>query len=96
MIKERPTEYKTLDVAPLAGAMGGEIIGVDWSRPVKREVFRDIHQAWLDHSMIFFRNQDLAPAGLVRFARKWGAIHTHPFMPTMRGHPEILELIKKI
>ncbi len=94
MIKERHTKYKTLDVTPLAGAMGGEIIGVDLSRPVKREVFRDIHRAWLDHSMIFFRNQDLSPAGLVRFARKWGAIHTHPFMPTMKGHPEILELIK--
>ena len=36
----------------------------------------------------------MSPDSLVRFARKWGAIHTHPFMPTMAGHPEILELIK--
>ena len=78
MILARRTNYKTLEVAPLAGAMGGEILGVDLSKPLKREVFQDIKQAWLDHNMIFFRNQDLSPDSLVRFAQS-GCYSHSPF-----------------
>jgi taurine dioxygenase len=94
MLEKRRVHYDTLEARPLAGALGAEIVGVDLAKPIKKEVLADIHRAWLDHQMIYFRDQDLTPELQVRFAKKWGGIHVHPFMPTMPGHPEILELLK--
>ena len=94
MLEKRRTQYDTLEAVPFGGALGAEIKGFDLSKPMKKEVFADVHQAWLDHQVITFRDQDLTPEQQIRFARKWGAIHRHPFMPTMEGYPEILEIIK--
>ena len=85
MLEKRRTQYDTLEAVPFGGALGAEIKGVDLSKPMKKEVFADVHQAWLDHQVITFRDQDLTPEQQIRFARKWGAIHRHPFMPTMEG-----------
>ena len=45
--------YRTIEVAPLAGALGAEISGVDLSKPLGNEMFSEIHQAFLDHLVIF-------------------------------------------
>jgi len=52
--------YQTIDVQPLAGALGAEIFGVDLAKGLNEETFNEIHQAWLDHLVIFFRDQDIA------------------------------------
>ena len=94
MLEKRRINYDTLEAVPFGGALGAEIRGVDLTKPITKEIFADIHQAWLDHQVICFRNQDITPEQHIRFAKKVGGIHIHPFMTPMKDYPEILEVIK--
>ena len=55
------SDYKHIEVHPIAGALGAEVHGVDLSKPLEEETFEEINQAFLDHLVIFFRDQDLTP-----------------------------------
>ena len=83
-----------IDVRPIAGSLGAEISGVDLSEELDDGLFNEVRQALLDHLVIFFRDQDLTPDQQLRFARRWGDIHLHPFVKGMDSHPEILEIVK--
>ena len=86
--------YRKIEVKPIAGALGAEIGGVDL-RCVEEATFSEIKAAWLEHLVVFFRNQTLTPDEQIAFAKRFGAIHYHPFMKGMQEHPEILEIIKE-
>ena len=88
-------DYHRIDVKPLTGALGAEIFGVDLSAPMEDEVFEEIHRAFLDNLVIFFREQLLTPAQQIAFARKFGQIHIHPYTEPLKGHPEIIEIVKE-
>ena len=63
----------TLDVRPLAGALGAEILGIDLAHDVGDETIAAIRAAWLKHCVIFFRDQALPPARLPRASRSGSA-----------------------
>jgi taurine dioxygenase len=86
--------YRRIAVKPIAGALGAEITGVDLSA-LDDEIFQEIHAAWLDHLVVFFRDQSITPEQQIAFAKRFGEIHHHPFMKSMEEHPEILEIIKE-
>jgi taurine dioxygenase len=86
--------YRRIAVKPIAGALGAEITGVDLSA-LDDEIFQEIHAAWLDHLVVFFRGQSITPEQQIAFAKRFGDIHHHPFMKSMEEHPEILEIIKE-
>lgn len=87
--------YKTIDVKPVAGALGAEIEGADLSADLDNETFDDIHQAFLDHQVIFFRDQHLTPEIHKAFGRRFGTLNIHPYVKGMDGHPEIMEIVKE-
>ena len=84
-----------LDVIPITGAMGAEIQGVDLSRELDERTFGAVHQALLDHGVIFFRKQNITPAQQMAFAKRWGEVHLHPHMSCLPDHPGIIEIVKK-
>ncbi len=86
-------KYSRISVTPLAGALGAEIGGVDLTN-LDDATFEEVHRAWLDHHVIYFRDQDMTPDDHLAFARRWGEIHIHPFNKPMDGYPEILQLLK--
>ena len=86
--------YKKIEAHPVAGALGAEISGVDWSGPVDDETFAEVHRAWLEYQVIWFRDQDLTPDDHLAFAKRWGEIHLHPFNKPLDSHPQILEILK--
>lgn len=87
--------YKAIEVKRLAGALGAEVRGVDLSAELDNETFDDIHQAFLDHQVIFFRDQTLTPEAHKRFGRRFGTLNIHPYVKGMDEHPEIMEIIKE-
>ncbi|MEL0105875.1 MAG: TauD/TfdA family dioxygenase [Rhodospirillaceae bacterium] len=91
---DQPREYNSIDVKPIAGALGAEIFGADLSKPLNDETFGEIYRAWLDHLVIFFRDQEITPAQYIEFANKFGEIHTHPLMKGLDDYPEVLEILK--
>ncbi len=85
----------TITVTPIAGALGAEVGGVDLARPLAAKDVRLIRQAWLDHLVIFFRDQQLSPAGLLALAEAFGAPVEYPMVPGIAGYPMITEVIKR-
>ena len=53
--------YRTILVAPIAGAMGALIEGVDLARTLSNEARAEIHHAFLEQQMIAFLRQSLTP-----------------------------------
>ena len=49
--------YQTIEAKPVAGALGAVIQGIDLSKELDNAQASDIHQALLDHCVIFFRDQ---------------------------------------
>jgi len=81
------------DVKPIAGALGAEVHGVNLAN-ITDAGFVDVHQALLNHCVIFFLDQKLTPAEQVKFARRFGDIHFHPYVKGLPEQPEVLEIIK--
>jgi taurine dioxygenase len=94
MTYQRNAQYRHIEPQKIAGSCGAEIEGVDLSQDLPDDVLAEIRAALLDNLVIFFRDQKLTPEQQLRFARRWGEIHLHPFMQGMESHPEILEIIK--
>ncbi len=80
-------------IAPLTPAIGAEIAGLDLSRPLDGETLDAVYQALLDRLVIFFRDQDLAPAAQLAFAESFGEIdRPHPVYPHAEGYPNVVLL----
>lgn len=87
--------YETLTVTPVAGNIGAEIGGVDIRKPIDAQTQSELRRALLDHLVLFFRDQPLTPAEQVAFGRNFGALHIHPYIPSLPGHPEVMALKSK-
>ena len=85
---------KGLDIRPLSGAIGAEIFGVDLAQELDAETVAAIRKVWLDHLVIFFRDQDLPPPRLLALARRFGEPIEYPFVKGIEGFPEITPVIK--
>ena len=83
---ETPTRYQHIQVAPMAGALGAEVAGVDLGH-LDADVLSEIHQAWLEHQVLFFRDQSLTPEQHMAFAGYFGEFQESGYMPTIEGFP---------
>lgn len=68
-----------LDIRPLTPAIGAELSGVDLRSELDRPTIAAIRRAWLDHGVIFFRDQALEPEEQLRFARCFGEVQLPVF-----------------
>jgi len=62
----------SFEIAPLAPAIGAEIQGVDLAQGVDDALFGRIHQALMDHQVIFFRDQTIDPDQHMDLAKRFG------------------------
>ena len=84
----------TLDVRPIAGALGAEIHGVDLSQDLADHMIEAINQAWMEHLVIFFRDQSLTPSQQLAFAQRIGEPVEYPFVKGLDGYPVITPVVK--
>jgi taurine dioxygenase len=84
-----------IEVRPLAGALGAEIGGVDLKRALgDNQTWSEIHQAFLDHLVLVFRDQQLSPEDLMEVGGRFGEPSHYPFVKGMDGYPYIFEIVK--
>jgi taurine dioxygenase len=83
-----------MEVARIAGALGAEIIGVDLSRDLDEAVVAAIRQVWLEHLVVFFRDQLLPPDRFLAFARRLGEPVEYPFLEGLPDFPVITPVVK--
>jgi taurine dioxygenase len=84
----------TIAVAPIAGALGAEIAGVDLASDLDDATVAEIRRAWLDHNVVFFRDEQLDPDRFLAFARRIGEPVEYPFVKGIDGYPEIIAVAK--
>lgn len=84
-----------IEVEPIAGALGAEISGVDLAGPFGNQTWDAIHQAFLDHLVIYFRGQQLTPDLQVAFSRRFGPYGPVPFVEPIAEHAEVIAVVKE-
>jgi taurine dioxygenase len=67
----------TMQVRRLSDVMGAEVIGVDLSKPLGPALRHAILSAFLEHHLLAFRNQNLAPEQQHAFTLEFGEIEEH-------------------
>ena len=73
--------------------LGAIITGVDLSKEINEDQFKDIHKAFLDNQVLFFQNQnEILPEIHLKLGKLFGELHVHPAAPSMPGYPEIFEI----
>ena len=86
--------YRHIEVRPIAGALGAEIEGVNGARPLEGEVIAEVRQAFLDHLVIFLRNQTLTPQEQLAFAQQFGQPMEYPQLKGLPECPLITPVVK--
>jgi taurine dioxygenase len=83
-----------LAIRPVSGALGAEVTGVDLAQPLSDATVDALRRAWLEHLVLFFRDQPLPPAQFLAFARRFGEPIEYPFVKGLDRHPEIIPVLK--
>ncbi|MBG7604299.1 MAG: TauD/TfdA family dioxygenase [Actinobacteria bacterium] len=84
-------EWEHFGVRQVAPTLGAVIEGLDLSQPLGDDVFDELRDAWTQYKVLFFRNQELSAEQHLAFARKFGDLEVHPFLP---GNEELPELVR--
>ena len=87
--------YQTISVDGSIGPVGAEVSGVDLSQPLSETVLAELHSAWLEHHILFFRDQSLTPAQQAGFAANFGELDVYPFMKAVDSHSNVIPIIKE-
>lgn len=82
------------DVRRVAGALGAEVSGIDLCRDQPAETITALRRAWLDHGVLFFRDQPLSPEQYLRLAKWFGQPVEYPFVKGIDGFPVITPVVK--
>jgi len=88
----RNLKVADLELLPLTPTIGAEIRGLDLARPLDAAAIGHLRAALLDWKVLFFRDQDITTEQHLAFARNFGDLEVHPFVPQKPGYPEVLAL----
>jgi len=86
--------WEHFDARPVGATIGAVIDGVDLTSELPSGVVAELRQALLDYKVLFFREQPLTPAQHVAFARRFGELEVHPFIPANADQPELVRFAK--
>jgi len=74
----------------LSPTIGGEILGIDLSKPLDKETKILLYEALLTYKVIFFRDQEISTKQHIDFSKNFGELEIHPFAPKKESFPEVL------
>ena len=77
-------------VKPVTASIGADVEGVDLAQPLSDATFDMLHDALMDHQVLFFRDQEMSLEQHKDLGRRFGDLHIHPAAPAPKDHPEIL------
>jgi taurine dioxygenase len=79
----------SLEVRPLTAVIGAEVCDIDLGK-ITDDDLAELRAAFLEHKVLFFRDQHLPVDDHIAFGRRWGDLELHPFARDMAEHPEIV------
>ena len=88
----RPLTLQIIDSATSEPLIGAEISGVNLADPLSNSVHDEIHRAFAENLVIFFRDQHITPQQHLAFGRKFGELHIHPAAPHEGDDPALMKI----
>lgn len=85
-----------IEIIPLSDAIGAEIRNVDLREPLTDAAVRTIEQAWYDHVIVLFRDQEITLEQQKSFAANFGEIAVRVREGTTRAEREMGENVMLI
>jgi taurine dioxygenase len=91
----------SLVIQPVSPHIGAEVVGADLRQPVGDNLFRQLHQAWVDaDGLLIVRDQVLEPEQQIAFSRRFGELASAGDNPVIQkyclpGYPEIFRVSNK-
>lgn len=76
--------YETITITPVTPGIGGEVSGVDLTRPLAEGQITELRQALSDRLVLFFRDQPISHDDHRRFATYFGGVHIAPSSASRR------------
>ena len=83
-----------MEATRVGGALGAEVTGVDLAQPLDVATREEIHQALLEHVLLYFRNQSLTHEQHTALGAQFGTLNVHPFHKAIPDHEYVLEILK--
>ena len=83
-----------MKVSRVSDALGAEVSGVELSRDLSAALVAELREIWLEHLVLFFRDQDLPPARFLAVARSFGEPMDYPFLEGLADFPQITTVAK--
>ena len=87
-------EWNHIRVKRISPCIGAEIDGVDLRKPLESKIFDELYAALLAYRVIFFRDQDISSNQHMDFAKHFGELEEHPFIPSDAPDAEVVRFDK--
>ena len=84
-----------IKVVPVSGGVGVEVHNVDIKSGIDAGTFDELRAAFVEHGLIFLRDQDITPDEHIAFAERWGEININRFFPRLDGYDQIATVTKE-
>lgn len=82
-----------LALRPLTETIGTEVSGIDLAVPISSGDFDKLVKAWLDTTVLLFRNQSMTTAQQIAFSRRFGELMVYTRRKNeLTEYPEVLVL----
>ena len=82
-----------MKVETLTPVIGATVQGVQLSDMVRDDaLFHTIHELWMEHLVLFFRDQALSPQEQLALGKRFGELHIHPAAPYVDGNPALMKI----
>ena len=81
-----------IKIKPYTEALGAEILNINLGRKLSDKNVSLVKNALNKYHVLFFREQDISSKQFISFGKNFGSLEIHPLIPTLPGHPEIIEL----
>ena len=80
-----------VEIVLTGGDVGAEIRGVDLTRPLTRDEVAVVEQAFVDHTVVFFRGDELTAQQFAGRSAQFGPLRQH--IQAAFRHPEVPEIV---
>jgi taurine dioxygenase len=71
------TPFQSITVTPITPRLGAEIGNIDLTKPLSDVEVADLHEAFKQHQVIFFREQKITQDDQIRLGRYFGTLGSH-------------------